>query len=45
MAFSPQGNYTDQEADEDRRILCQLLRVEVCRVVSAAAPHSRHSVL
>jgi hypothetical protein len=39
VAFSPQVNYTDLTAAACRRSLCQLLRVEVCYVVSALVPH------
>jgi hypothetical protein len=35
------ANYTDRAAAACRRSQCQVLRIEVCSVVSATDPHSR----
>jgi hypothetical protein len=39
--FSPQTNYTDRVTAAGRRIIVPTLRIEGCRVVSPAIPHSR----
>jgi hypothetical protein len=36
--FSPRANYTDRANTACRRSWCQLLRIEGCRMVSAADP-------
>jgi hypothetical protein len=36
--FSPRANYTDRATATCRRSWCQLLRIEGCRMVSAADP-------